>query len=103
MSLPPKVREDIKFMFGLGAAGKVMHTCNLGTLETETGGLLKVDGKSDLWAKFSSPHGLACEGLIFSSRFFFLSFFCSMKDWTQGLMLAMKASYLWSTPIATEF
>lgn len=62
-------------MFGLGAAGKVMHTCNLGTLETETGGLLKVDGKSDLWAKFSSPHGLACEGLIFSSRFFFPVFF----------------------------
>ena len=75
MALPPKVREDIKFMYGLGAAAKVMHTSNLGTLETEAGGLLRVDGKSDLQAKFSFPHGFACKDLILSSRFLFLSFF----------------------------
>lgn len=69
MALPPKVREDIKFMCGLGAAGKVMHTCNLGTLETAAGGLLRVDGKSDLQAKFSFLHGFACKDLIFSSSF----------------------------------
>lgn len=69
MALPPKVREDIKFMYGMGAAGKVMHTYNLGTLETEAGGLLRVDGKADLQAKFSFPHGFACKDLIFSSSF----------------------------------